>query len=87
MGIKAMLLDLLRPHRPPLAIEPPPIDPERIAREAEAEHQIRAASTANSRAAMGVVVTAGKAFKAESGVQKMMRGVLREVDGDHDGTH
>lgn len=48
------------------------------------ERALARSSTANDRAALGIVATAGQAMKHESRIQAMLRGVLEEVDRDVD---
>lgn len=91
MGVLRAMLDLFRVSRrpPPLCDACPyrPADPGRQRQEEEAERAVGAASQTNSRALMGLIATSGRGMQAESSVRAMMRGVLNEVDRDHDGTH
>lgn len=90
MGVLRAMLDLFRPSRraPPCAACP--YRPEDVGRRREEEdlgRAIGAARQTNNRALMGLIATSGRGMQAESSVRAMMRGVLHEVDQDHDGTH
>lgn len=83
MGLRTMLLNLIRPHRPPPCDGCPWVPSPEIQARAEAgDEEVVKASNAHSRAVFGVVAAAGQAMAAESRVQAMMRGVLKEVDRD-----
>ncbi len=90
MGALRAMLDLLRPgrHPPPCAACPHrPEEAGRRRRNEETERAVGAAFRTNDRATLGLIATSGRAMQAESSVRAMMRGVLHEVDRDHDGTH
>lgn len=90
MGVLRAMLDLFRPGRRPPPCESCPYrpeDPGRRRKEEEAERAVGAARQTNNRALMGLIATSGRGMQAESSVRAMMRGVLHEVDRDHDGTH
>ncbi len=86
MGVYRAVLDFFRPAH----IEPPaghgPLLKVVPGREKQV-HDLEVARQANDRAAMGVVLTASQSMKTESGVQALLRGVLREADRDRDVHH
>lgn len=90
MGALRAMLDWLMPVRrtPPCAACPyRPEDAERQRRDEDLDRAVGAAGQTNSRATLGLIATSSRAMQAESSVRAMMRGVLHEVDRDHDGTH
>ena len=86
-GWQAMLNSfrhLCRPcHEPRRFVRRGPHDEE----EAEVARSLQQAKEENAHVAMGAVMYAGRSMAYESGVQAMLKGMLREVDRDHDGQH